>query len=80
MESIAWKYPLIKQQKAQVIRILRPEEMTALIDHVSIDDEPNWTKSRETPTLKESGLTTEDREQGQKGEGEKIIRQIGLTM
>ena len=60
MESIVWKYPLIKQQKAQVIRILRPEEMTALIDHVSIDDEPNWTKSRETPTLKESGLTTED--------------------
>ena len=60
MESIAWKYPLIKQQKAQVIRILRPEEMTALIDHVSIDDEPSWTKGREMPTLKDSGFNTDD--------------------
>ena len=60
MESIAWKYPLIKQQKAQVIRILRPDEMTALIDHVSIDDEPSWTKGREMPTLKDSGFNTDD--------------------
>ena len=60
MESIAWKYPLIKQQKAQVIRILRPEEMTALIDNVSIDDEPSWTKGREMPTLKDSGFNTDD--------------------
>ena len=60
MESIVWKYPLIKQQKAQVIRILRPEEMTALIDHVSIDDEPSWTKGREMPTLKDSGFNSDD--------------------
>ena len=60
MESIAWKYPLIKQQKAQVIRILRPREMATLIDHVSIDDEPNWAKSRDIPSLKELGLTTKD--------------------
>ena len=55
-----WKYPLIKQQKAQIIRVLRPKELHALIDNVRIEDEPNWTKSRGTPTLKESGFTTED--------------------
>lgn len=55
-----WKYPLIKQQKAQIIRILRPKEIHALIENVSIDDEPNWTKSRENPNLKELGFTTED--------------------
>jgi len=60
MESITWKYPLIKQQKAQVIRILRPEEMSALIDHVSIDDEPSWSKGREIPALKDSGFNTDD--------------------
>lgn len=55
-----WKYPLIKQQKAQVIRILRPNEAHALIDHVSIDDEPSWSKGRQIPSLKEIGFTTDD--------------------
>lgn len=55
-----WKYPLIKQQKAQVIRILRPKEAHALIENVSIDDEPSWAKGREIPSLKDSGFTTDD--------------------
>jgi hypothetical protein len=55
-----WKYMLLKQQKAQVIRILRPAEAHALIDAVRIEDEPNWTKSRDVPNLRESGITTID--------------------
>ena len=60
MEKSQWKYMLLKQQKAQVIRILRPAEAHALIDAVRIEDEPNWTKSRGLPSLKELGITSED--------------------
>ena len=55
-----WKYPLIKQQKAQVIRVMRPNEVHALIDNIRIEDEPKWTKSRDYPNLQESGFTTEE--------------------
>ena len=55
-----WKYPLIKKQKAQIIRIMRPNEVHALIDNIRIEDEPNWTKSRDCPNLQESGFTTEE--------------------
>lgn len=58
--NFEWKYMLQKQQKAQVIRLFRPGEILALIDHIDIKDEPSWTKSRESPNLKDSGLTTED--------------------
>lgn len=60
MQNITWKYPLIKQQNAQIIRVFRPDEISALIDNISIDDEANWTKSRERPNLKNAGLTTDD--------------------
>lgn len=55
-----WKYPLIKQQKAQIIRIFRPNEISSLIKHIDINDEPNWIKSRNWQTLKELGFTNDD--------------------
>jgi len=55
-----WKPMLQKQQKAQVIRIFRPDEVHALINNIDIRDESNWTKSRESKNLIESGFTTKD--------------------
>ena len=55
-----WKYMLVKQQKAQIIRIMRPAEIHALIEASKVTDEPNWTKSRNEPTLKDIGITDHD--------------------
>jgi hypothetical protein len=55
-----WKYMLVKQQKAQIIRIMRPAEIHALIEASKVVDEPNWTKSRNEPTLKDIGITDHD--------------------
>ena len=58
--SYVWKYPLIKQQKTQIIRVFRPKEIHALIDNIRIEDEPTWSKGRDTPSLTDTGFTTED--------------------
>ena len=56
-----WKYPLIKQQKAQIIRILRPKEVSALIDKVDLNNETTWIKGRKDhETLKDLGFTKKD--------------------
>lgn len=55
-----WKYMLVKQQKAQIIRILRPKELHELIDNIKMEDIPTWTKSRDTIDIKEAGLDLDD--------------------
>lgn len=44
----------------QIVRIFRPDEISALIGSIDIMDESSFTASRNTPNLRSSGMTTDD--------------------